>query len=175
MNNYQEQAGRTNAELGSYKLNLAHMMLGISSELNELEDAMNKNDIVNISEEGADMFWYIANYMTFRDYNFNNFKTCIGLKYNQLELNILYYNVSCFSDMVKKFIAYGKPIDVDLEKGYLVKIIGSINSIFKQYDIDTDQSLQNNIDKLKVRFPEKFTFEGALVRDLKKEHEELSK
>ena len=41
--------------------------------------------------------------------------------------------------------------------------------------IDIFRSLQNNIDKLKVRYPEKFTEECAINRDLVAERAELEK
>ena len=44
------------------------------------------------------------------------------------------------------------------------------------YDgIDYEKSLENNINKLKVRFPEKFTEENALNRNLKEERKVLEK
>ena len=41
--------------------------------------------------------------------------------------------------------------------------------------LDWETGLQNNIDKLKARFPEKFTSEKAINRDLKTERKELEK
>ena len=65
---YQVEASRTCSDLGE-KLNLAHMVLGICSEEEELYRAFVKNDLVNIQEEQADKFWYLANYCNFRNYN----------------------------------------------------------------------------------------------------------
>ena len=44
---YQQQARRTCAELGNYKLDLAHMILGFYSEYNELMSAERNMDLVN--------------------------------------------------------------------------------------------------------------------------------
>ena len=52
---YQEQAKRTCPSLGSEKLDLAHMVLGIHSEYNEW---ISSTDDINESEEIADMLWY---------------------------------------------------------------------------------------------------------------------
>ena len=68
---YQEQAKRTCPTLGNDKLDLAHMVLGMGSELNELDKAIFENDEVNKSEELSDIFWYIANYCTFRGFDLN--------------------------------------------------------------------------------------------------------
>ena len=66
---YQIQAKRTCPSLGNDKLDLAHMVLGIGSETEELYKAMLTNDSVNVLEEIIDKIWYIANYCTFRGYS----------------------------------------------------------------------------------------------------------
>ena len=57
LKNYQEQAKRTCPTLGSDKLDLAHMVLGIYSEHEELMKATVQKDIVNQVEEIADKMW----------------------------------------------------------------------------------------------------------------------
>ena len=71
MKNYQELAKRTCASLGDEKLDLAHMVLGIISEQEELLQALVNGDEVNQREEMADICWYLANYCTFRNYDFS--------------------------------------------------------------------------------------------------------
>jgi hypothetical protein len=48
-------------------------------------------------------------------------------------------------------------------------------NIAEFYNLDFFQCLTNNIDKLKVRYPEKFTNEAAQNRDLEAERVELEK
>lgn len=64
---YQEEAKRTNVDLGSSG-NQFHMVLGMVTESAELADAYKKHmaygrnlDLVNIKEELGDLLWYIAN------------------------------------------------------------------------------------------------------------------
>ena len=66
---YQLNAKRTVAELGSLELNLSHMVLGIISEQEEFLKALVDNDKVNLLEESVDAIWYIANYCTFRGFD----------------------------------------------------------------------------------------------------------
>ncbi len=110
---YQEEAFRTNANLGNRQLDNLHMVLGMLTEVGELADVFKKNlaygkeiDWVNVKEEIFDTMWYVAGFC-----EFNN---------------------------------------IDFEKG-----------------------LENNIEKLKARYPEKFTQESALNRNLNAEREIL--
>lgn len=71
LNEYQEDAKRTNADLGSQQINVIHMLLGLASEVGELQDAYKKNiaygrplDLVNVIEEIGDIKWYISNLCT---------------------------------------------------------------------------------------------------------------
>ena len=153
---YQEQAKRTCPTLGSEKLDLAHMVLGIHSEYNEW---VNATDAVNESEELADMLWYLANYCTFRNYSFERLFD-VELP-NNLKLT---FNSSKLQDLVKKYIAYNKEISISDESALLENLAFNIKNLYRRTDIH--QSLQNNIDKLKIRFPEKFTEELAKNRYL---------
>ena len=162
---YQEQAKRTCPSLGSEKLDLAHMVLGIHSEYNEWITA---TDEVNESEELADMLWYLANYCTFRNYSFERLfdvesSNTLGITFNSSKLQ----------DLVKKYIAYNKEISISEESVLLENLAFNIKKLYGEADIH--QSLQNNIDKLKVRFPEKFDEELAKNRDLAAERKELEK
>ena len=162
---YQEQAKRTCPSLGSEKLDLAHMVLGIHSEYNEWITA---TDEVNESEELADMLWYLANYCTFRNYSFERLfdvelSNTLGVTFNSSKLQ----------DLVKKYIAYNKEISISEESVLLENLAFNIKKLYGETDIF--QSLQNNIDKLRVRFPEKFDEELAKNRDLAAERKELEK
>jgi hypothetical protein len=53
--------------------------------------------------------------------------------------------------------------------------LAMLHHIASWFDLDFFQCLTNNIDKLKVRYPEKFTEEAAQNRDLEAERVELEK
>jgi len=175
---YQELSKRTCASLGDEKLDLSHMVLGIISEQEELLQALVSGDEVNQREEMADICWYLANYCTFRDYNF--YKLIEHYQYGfELESweeeGVCTFDVytSKLADYVKKYIAYGKPIDRELEERALGGIIYSFQ--FEDCAFDFSADLERNINKLMVRFPDKFSQEKALNRDLKTEREVLEK
>lgn len=64
---YQFYARATMPDLGSIEKNVLHMHMGIITEVGELADAYKKNfaygkalDLINISEEWADVMWYVV-------------------------------------------------------------------------------------------------------------------
>lgn len=78
-----------------------------------------------------------------------------------------------FTDQLKKHIFYGKSLDkVNLseEIGDMLWYIAIASDVL---DVDLSQIMQTNIDKLRVRFPEKFTEEKAENRNLDEERDIL--
>jgi len=174
---YQQQAKRTCPSLGSEKLDLAHMVLGIISEQEEFLKANINMDQINQKEELADICWYIANYCTFRGFDFKKLieDNQYGFEYYENEDQVCTFDLfsSKLADYVKKYIAYNRPLDQNLELRALGGIIHSLT--IEECNFNFNKDLENNIAKLKVRFPDKFTEENALNRDLKAERIELEK
>lgn len=167
---YQEKASRTCPDLGSDVLNLSHMVLGMCSEVSELREAIWNEDSVNIGEELADINWYIANYERLRG-------RLVEANYENIDfkptLDILYNEISQLQDLVKKYMAYGKDIDVVYETALLGSIKNIVSSFYKEYNLDQSEFLKKNIAKLQARYPEKFTNEKALNRDVETERKIL--
>lgn len=163
---YQEKAQRTCASLGSEKLDLAHMALGIVSELEEFILAV---DNVNEREELADICWYIANYCIFRKYSFYDLLNMAVdfVPEKEDEYSNLTIYTSRLSDYVKKFVAYNKEINRPNELKTLIGLLWAIGKEGCGFDFSKD--LGRNIAKLEARYPEKFTEEAATNRDLKVE------
>ena len=82
-----------------------------------------------------------------------------------------------FFDAIKKHVFYGAELDlVNLgeEMGDLMWYLAVIADALKtKTDIDFPDWLQRNIEKLRVRYPEKFTEDKAAHRTLDKEREVL--
>ena len=59
------------------------------------------------------------------------------------------------------------------------EVIGDISwytaILCDELELNWEQGMRNNIEKLKIRYPEKFTTENAMDRDLLKERTELEK
>ena len=174
---YQKLSTRTCNDLGSLESNLSHMVLGIISEREEFLYAMENRDFVNAKEEIADKMFYIANYCTFRGFDLEEVCGNVNIPPKGLSefeaVNAWDIYSSKLADYVKKFMAYPKPLDENLEKEALKAIVWSFT--LEDIDFDFDIDLQKNIDKLKVRYPQKFSTDSSLNRDLDKELEILEK
>jgi NTP pyrophosphatase (non-canonical NTP hydrolase) len=76
-------------------------------------------------------------------------------------------------DVYKKFIYYGKPLD----KVNIAEEIGDcmwyIALLCRSSGLDLEEIMETNIEKLKKRYPEKFTEASAITRDLNGEREVL--
>ncbi len=76
-------------------------------------------------------------------------------------------------DTVKKYVFYGKELDrVNIEEE-LGDIFWYCAIICKSLDLDFQTIMEKNIAKLKKRYPEKFTEDKALNRDLEAERKVL--
>lgn len=67
---YTENTAKTAPDLGGSFQDQLHMVMGISTEANEILDAYKKAfaygkplDVVNVGEELGDLFWYVSNLM----------------------------------------------------------------------------------------------------------------
>ena len=162
---FQESSKRTLAKLASKKEDLAHMVMGICSEISELEEAVHKGDIVGIGEELADMQWYISNYNNLlnREYVQND-----SLNTDDIStlINLLYSQCSLLQDLVKKYLAYNKHINSITETSLLDNIDSTILSIYNKYGISVSECMEKNINKLKERYPEKFDEDCAINRNI---------
>lgn len=169
--NYQERAARTIARLGSNAADGAHMALGITTETEELKDALKVNDFVNAREEHGDTNWYIANECNIYGLDFEHLMidAKAGLLFDKIEPFELHNIV----DLHKRELAYGKEMDVDALEAQLVILIQYLILVAERLEFSYEDSLKRNIDKLYKRYPDKFSQENALNRDLEEEHKTL--
>jgi len=186
---YQQLASRTCPDLGSTEANMFHMNSGIVTEIGEAIDPIKKFiaykkpiDTVNVGEEIADCCWYVAN------------KARIFLSDKQNEL--IWGEMKMFAECMKDFESVEKikintiydaanalhsvmPVG-DLDKTDVNTCVGIpdivlLHKVADYFELDFWQLLTNNIAKLQVRYPEKFTEEAALNRNLEAERKELEK
>ena len=118
--------------------------------------AYGKNiDIVNLGEEIADVQWYLSNYATMRG--------------DEVELSFFNEKFEIVNEQVLYDLLFEiaqNPLEYSLNTFNLIHIA-------KYYNLDYAKLLDNNIAKLKVRFPDKFTEEAALNRNLEEERKTL--
>jgi len=189
---YRLLAARTLPDLGGRNNNLLHMEAGIAGEfLGETVDILKKTfaykkplDKVHLGEELADTVWYCAGAETInklpememcfdkmsleaiervKNQTITHVKKSVELRKSTIETECL------------GFILANKGAVNSTNRGAILAIVGICMGICEVLEIDFWQTLTNNISKLQVRYPEKFTNEAALNRDLVAERAELEK
>ena len=167
---YQEFAARTCADLGKKKLNNFHMKMGLITELVEAIDVYKKKiaykkdiDYVNLQEELiGDVLWYAVNYC----------------RINKITLPIMPEDLSDYQKPSYSDEEYAQTLMNLLKlalkpKKNISMLIIKIFVISVYLRFDFYQSLTNNINKLMVRYPEKFDTDKAINRDLETERKRL--
>jgi NTP pyrophosphatase (non-canonical NTP hydrolase) len=77
------------------------------------------------------------------------------------------------ADVYKKHLAYGKDLDLVNIKEELGDLLWYIANLCNMHGWDMEDIMATNIKKLQARYPEKFSWEAALNRNLEKEREIL--
>lgn len=155
-------------------LETVHMVLGMVSEVDELSNAQDKGDIINIQEELVDILWYASNYALLRKIDISGYAFP---RRGLASLEDIALTISKLSDYGKKYLAYKRIPNRDNEVRDYFKLLDTLGEFASIYKINLEQGFQNNIDKLKARFPLKFDMHLAQEenRDLDKERKELEK
>lgn len=152
-----EDTGLTNRML--------HSVMGIITESTGLMAAAHANDRVNFLEECGDTFWYLAILADELDIvdelaNIDEFEPAVKERTDLLDIS-------------KKALFYGKHVDIEIFKLETIKMYKGICTSVEANGGDVEQVQVTNIEKLKFRYPDKFTERDADVRDLDKEREIL--
>ena len=183
---YQLLASRTCPDLPGEHENERHMNLGVITEIGEILDIFKKNlaygkaiDVVNLGEEIADVTWYIVNKCRFNDLPLDDDFTGVKTEVKELLDTQMFSEQGLLRDIKAEALmhpllqTYCGPTDTIFNAPIVQLAI--LANIAEWYELDFFQLLTNNIDKLKIRYPEKFTEEAALNRNLEAERVELEK
>lgn len=93
----------------------------------------------------------------------NSLHMCLGLSTEVGEL----------ADIFKRKLAYGKDIDLINVKEEIGDIMWYLANLCNFYNIDLEDCMAKNLAKLFARYPEKFTEDQALIRQLEIERKAL--
>jgi NTP pyrophosphatase (non-canonical NTP hydrolase) len=115
--------------------------------------------------------------MQLKDYCNNTERTRSQLNNKQLD-NIhmalgLVTEAGELADVFKKNLAYNKPIDWTNVQEEIGDLLWYISGLCNINGFDLEEILQNNIDKLRARYPEKFDEDKAINRNLHDERKIL--
>lgn len=171
---YQEETQRTLPDLESEILNSVHMTMGINTELPELFSLLKtisfKPDTSRIIDEGGDVFWYLSNYSTIRGLTFTYPIDPIFAGLGDVK-EFIADRAYKLLDIDKKCLVYGKTFDRGWAYAYASGIFSGLTYILGYYQISTEEVFERNINKLRIRFPDKFDANLVLNKDEEKEKE----
>jgi len=183
---YQGLAARTCPNLPGEHENERHMNLGVITEIGEVLDIFKKNlaygkaiDVVNLGEELADISWYIVNKCRFQEISLEDAFNLVKAEVKDLLDTQMFSEEGLSKELKAEALmhpllqAYCGPAN-SIFSAPIVQL-AILANIAEWFELDFFQCLTNNIDKLKVRYPEKFTEEAALNRNLEAERTELEK
>lgn len=189
---YRLLAARTLPDLGSIGNNLLHMEAGIAGEfLGEAVDILKKTfaykkplDKVHLGEELADTVWYCVGTETIS--KLPEMEICFDKEPLEAIETVKNQTISYIKESIELrkstveteclgVILANKGAADSTNREAILAIIGICMGICEVLEIDFWQALTNNISKLQVRYPEKFTEEAALNRNLVAERIELEK
>lgn len=117
--------------------------------------------------------------MTIKEYQKHTTRTNAPMESSYSHMTTLHMlmgmmtEVGELTDQFKKNLAYGKDIDWVNVKEEIGDLMWYISEFANEYNFDLEEILATNIAKLQKRFPEKFTSEYAINRNLDAEREIL--
>jgi len=185
INKYLKEMKRTLPDNLSYREKILNMTLGICGESGEVYNIINtlKNELPNIplstllknsfqlQKELGDLLWYLFNLHEI--FEMQDVEEYINNKINSyprydnslvitLECNKLNRLILDFADYVKKFIFHGH--DNKEMESKLKEIISTTIGLMVLCGLNYETILEINIEKLKKRYPNKFSKEESINR-----------
>lgn len=108
--------------------------------------------------------------MNLKRYSEEAWRTCPFLDENLMHMVLgLVTESGELADAMKRNLAYGQDLDVVNLKEEVGDLMWYIINLCRFLNTDLEDILDMNIAKLRVRYPEKFTEEAAINRDVDKE------
>lgn len=189
INQYVELAKRTESivsNINDIDLRLLHSSIGLATEIIELNKSIYDNkygennlDIINIREEIGDCFWYIAIACDVLNLNFSD--TIKNTNLQNITFDFQFYAnkseiiIGEILDICKRHIYYKKQWDKTILINLFKELIEELYKALIASGVSLEDELEKNIDKLRARYPEKYTDYHAINRDLEAERKILEK
>ena len=154
-----------------------HGVIGLATENDELRIGIENMDHPNIKEELGDMFWYIA--IITRGLKIDHeWSKLVETRYNEIEsIDDIMELERCIAellDIVKRVMFYGTHYNgSSFEKHLKDLYLNLIVYIGFDEELDYQEILKLNINKLKARYPNKFNMDNSINRDLEAERKVL--
>lgn len=159
---------------------LSHAIHGFVTEAGELlewsqnatYDNYDRVNLTNLIEELGDWCWYFAIYMDVCEKSeIYSYRSELSTRECIIQLNI---NSAQMANIGKRTWFYGKEFDFGAMETLVVEAFSLVRNIMANHNMDIQDVLTRNINKLKARYPDKFSTENAINRDLDAEAEALT-
>jgi len=165
--NYGQFAWRT-AKILPPTAMLVHGALGLLTEVSELAEA---NVVLKtadyVAKELGDIVWFCNYIHTSRFGGFINLDVAVpdraGSSFSQDTFGLL-TKVGEVGTVIKAYAFYDKPLNDDDLRGLLQDVIEFVRIMSYAFSLKFTDILQLNIDKLALRYPDKYTDAAAIAR-----------
>lgn len=173
---YRQETLRTMADLEGLLINSIHMSLGMFTETAEIIEVLSDEvyDPYRLCDEISDVLWYLSNYTNLYNYSLKQETETIiipGFLENRSMIDCIIILVARLADVDKKQLAYGKIKEGAYQASHAQWLFNCIHMFCVEHQLNIEDVMERNIDKLRVRFPEKFSGEQAINKDESKEKE----
>ena len=173
---YVIEAKRTEIQR-EHEMRMFHGIVGFASEQAELQAAIAKNDRVNTLEEVGDMFWYIA--ILADAYDAVELVSVTLESYNPCQLtrpeftrNEIAVTFSSLANQIKRNVFYGLD-NRKMINDRIVRLAFRLSDMTAFCKCSIPDLLNSNINKLKIRYPEKWSQNKCLNRNVNSESKAL--
>lgn len=159
---------------------MLHAIIGISTEMGEIVEAYERTnvDFVNVAEEVGDAYWYTAVLFDELDIARVDAPELSPLPASSLPKQLLSQSADML-DKCKKTMFYGKEFDDAVLHEQIVRFYVTlglfVDGLQTEVNAPKEKIWEVNLNKLKIRYPEKFDMTDAEVRDLEAERVTLEK
>ncbi len=161
--------------IGEAKVRLLHSALGMSTEIVELQQAIERGDRVNTLEELGDVMWYWAvglDALNLRDFD-DPEEELMSLPRTEAERRLVAY-ICLWADLVRRHAIHAKDLNPDSAFVALRDIWRGVGGVCQAFGISRETVMARNIAKLRARFPAQYDGVRFEERDLAAERAALT-
>ena len=185
LSEYTEQALRTESKIDTVTLNLAELIPLLESfiSLTEMLDSLKKKIFYQNDKKYKETFQKNVSALQNSVAFLKKSNVSADKEYAEVNVRLLHGIIGVMTEsgelaeiLVKHLLNNSATIDkVNLEE----EVVGDIGwytaILVDEFDLDWEGGLQNNINKLRIRYPEKFSVQAASERNLNLERKALEK
>jgi NTP pyrophosphatase (non-canonical NTP hydrolase) len=165
LNDYQQLALRTAGHMNTDQM-LINSALGLPGEVAEILELLENGSFAcgKPTNELGDLCWYIAIGFYAIKCNFDLVTFVLSSYYSEDFVKEMVISTGKYSDYIKKVYFQGHK----MEQGYCAELLVScywaVFNACQEWNLDLNQILQDNIDKLKRRYPDGFEVARSINR-----------